>query len=381
MKPEINLSRAFRNQAGVFLSVFMLLPVTTGQAEDAPKTGTQRTEWRTRMMPITPRGYVCQFTSTPIQVDGKLDDSAWAKAPWTADFVDIQGSAKPKPHFRTQAKLLFDDQYLYIAAELEEPHVWATLTNHDSVIFQDPDFEVFIDPNGDTHRYYEFEMNALNTGWDLFLDKPYMDGGKAHNEWDIPGLKTAVHVRGTLNNASDKDTGWTLEIALPWNVLTREARHASPPADGEQWRLGFSRVEWQINIVDGKYQKVPNQPEDNWIWSAQGPIDMHRPEMWGIVQFTRETAAVPTTVAPIAGKPARDLALEVYYAQRDFSQANKRWAKNLKELGFADLTLPAGVKKPKIEITPSGYTCSVKFTADGKVRTWRIRQDRLLTLD
>ena len=65
--------------------------------------------------------------------------------------------------------MVWDDKYLYFAAEIEEPHVWGTLTQHDSVIFRDNDFEVFIDPNGDTHEYYEFEMNALNTGWDLFL--------------------------------------------------------------------------------------------------------------------------------------------------------------------------------------------------------------------
>ncbi len=95
-----------------------------------------------------------------------------------ADFVDIQGDAKPKPRFRTRAKMLWDDNYLYIAAEIQEPHVWATLTNHDSVIFQDPDFEVFMDPKGETQPYYEFEMNALNTTWDLRLNKPYMDQGK-----------------------------------------------------------------------------------------------------------------------------------------------------------------------------------------------------------
>ncbi len=124
-------------------------------------------------MPITPRSYLCHFAAGAIQIDGKPDEPAWAAAPWTADFIDIQGAGKPKPRFRTRAKLLWDEEYLYIAAELEESHVWATLTNHDAVIFQDPDFEVFIDPDGDTHQYYEFEINALNTGWDLRLDKPY----------------------------------------------------------------------------------------------------------------------------------------------------------------------------------------------------------------
>lgn len=194
-------------------------------------------DWRDLMQRITPKGYLCRRAPTPIIIDGKLDDAAWAAAPWTDDFVDIQGDAKPVPRFRTRAKLLWDDNYLYIAAELTEPHVWATLTNHDSVIFRDPDFEVFIDPKGETQPYYEFEMNALNTTWDLLLDKPYMDGGKPHNEWEIPGAKTAVQIQGTLNESDDTDRGWTVEIAFPWNVLSAHARHAGPPEDGEQWRI------------------------------------------------------------------------------------------------------------------------------------------------
>ena len=176
-------------------------------------------------------------------IDGKLDDRAWSMARWTEDFVDIEGQAKPKPRLRTRAKLLWDDNYLYIAAELKEPHIWATLTNHDSVIFRDPDFEVFIDPQGKTEPYYEFEINALNTTWDLLLDKPYKDGGKSHDEWEIPGVKSAVHINGTLNNPADKDRGWTVEIAFPWKVLSEHARHAGPPGEGEQWRIDFSRVE------------------------------------------------------------------------------------------------------------------------------------------
>src|SRR4051812_47184061 len=95
-----------------------------------------------------PRGYVCYRATSPIKIDGKLDDAAWQAAPWTDDFVDIEGDKKPKPRFRTRVKMLWDNQYFYIAAELEEPHVWGTLTKHDSVIFQDNDFEFFVDPNG-----------------------------------------------------------------------------------------------------------------------------------------------------------------------------------------------------------------------------------------
>lgn len=221
-----------------------------------------------------PLTYDCYRTSSSIRIDGNLDDAAWQKAAWSTDFVDIEGSARPKPRFHTRVKMLWDDQYLYIAAELEEPDVKATLVQHDSVIFHDNDFEVFLKPLPATPSYYEFEMNALNTGWDLYLDKPYKLGGKADNSWDIAGLKTAVAIQGTLNKSADTDRGWTLEIAYPLSAF-RPRQDVPQPHDGTEWRINFSRVEW----------KVGQPKEDNWVWSPQGLIDMHVPEHWGHLYF------------------------------------------------------------------------------------------------
>ena len=365
------------SRAGLFLLCWLLLGSANVFASD-------RADWQERMQPISPRKYLCYRATTPIAIDGKLDEAAWAKAPWTEDFLDIQGSAKPEPRFHTRAKLLWDDDYLYIAAELEEPHVWATLTNHDSVIFRDPDFEVFIDPKGDTEPYYEFEMNALNTTWDLRLDKPYMDGGKPHNEWEITGAKTAVNVRGTINNPADLHQGWTVELAFPWKALSEYAAHAGAPNDGEQWHIDFSRVEWQITTTNGTYQKVPKQPEDNWVWSPTGVIDMHRPEMWGLVQFITSGAPQNVTVAPPPAKPARDAVVAIYYAQRDFWNRRHAWATNveqLAEVGWNASQLPAGVASPELNTTADGYTCAAAYSDNGPQHVWRIRQDRLLKLD
>jgi len=232
-----------------------------------------------------PKEYECLRAAEPIIVDGKLDDAAWANAPWSDDFLDIEGDTRPRPRFRTRAKMTWDDDYFYVAAQLDEPHVWATITQRDAVIFQDNDFEVFIDPNGDTREYYEFEINALNTGWDLFLPKKYKDGGKAVDSWNIEGLKTAVAIDGTLNDPSDEDHGWSVEIALPWKALAEYAHRPSPPQPGDRWRVNFSRVEWQVDVRDGKYVKIPGKREDNWVWSPQGMIDMHEPDRWGFVEF------------------------------------------------------------------------------------------------
>jgi len=233
---------------------------------------------------MMPKRYVCHRAKTPLKVDGDIAKTEWGTAPWTDDFVDIEGDAKPKPRFRTRAKMLWDDKYFYICAEMEEPHVWATLTEHDSVIFHDNDFEVFIDPDGDAKRYFEFEINALNTTWDLYLSVPYRDGGSADNSWETYA-KSGVKVQGTINNSQDVDKGWTVEIAFPWKCFAEHGGMPCPPRPGDVWRVNFSRVEWHTDILAGRYVKKKGLPEDNWVWSPQGVIDMHQPEQWGFVEF------------------------------------------------------------------------------------------------
>jgi predicted metalloprotease with PDZ domain len=322
-----------------------------------------------------PKGYVAYRAAEPITIDGKIDEKAWQAVPWTDTFVDIEGDRKPLPRYQTRAKMLWDNQYFYIAAQLEEPHVWGTLTKHDAIIFQDNDFEIFIDPDGDNHEYYEIEINALNTEWDLFLEKPYRDGGPAVNAWEIPGLKTAVHVEGTLNDARDKDRFWSVEFAIPWKVIAEYAHRPAPPRDGDQWRINFSRVEWQHEVKDGKYTKVPGTREDNWVWSPQGVIDMHRPETWGIVQFS---TAAPGSVSfhPDPASPVRDRLIEIYHAQKRFHDKYKRWADRSSELDLP--AWRAGSPEPAITIraTPEGFEAAITVTPEAGTRqTWTVRQD------
>ncbi|MDX2037722.1 MAG: carbohydrate-binding family 9-like protein [Isosphaeraceae bacterium] len=301
-----------------------------------------------------PKRYICHRRVGTVVVDGKVNEDAWNLVPWSDYFVDIEGDVRPRPRFLTRMKMLWDDEYFYFAADLQEPHVWGTLTQHDAVIFQDNDFEIFIDPDGDNHQYYEIEINALNTEWDLFLDKPYRDGGPARNEWEIPGLLKGVHVNGTLNDPKDVDGGWTVEIAIPWKVLGEFANRPVPPAEGDQWRVNFSRVEWRHEIVDGKYRKVPNNKEDNWVWSPQGVVDMHRPEKWGYVQFTK---LEPGRVRPQPDltAPGRDRLHQVYYAQKAHKAKTGAYAKSLEELGLSSKELPPTM----LRTTPDGFEAMV----------------------
>jgi hypothetical protein len=248
------------------------------------------------------------------------------------------------------------------------------------VIFHDNDFEVFIDPNGDNHEYYEIEINALNTEWDLLLPRPYKDGGQAVNSWEIPGLKTAVHVDGTLNDPSDVDRGWSVEFAFPWKVLGELADQPVPPRDGDQWRINFSRVEWQVETAGGTYRKVPDRHEDNWVWSPQGVIDMHRPERWGYLQFS---TAEPGSdhFRPDPAEPARRLLHQVYYAERNYRAAHGTWAPSLTALGLAGVAdSPYGA--PRLETTSTHFEASLTVRLPGAApRRWHINSDARVWCD
>ena len=240
---------------------------------------------------IESRSYICKQALEPLIIDGKANESSWKMAQWTEDFVDIEGDKRPRPSLQTRVKMLWDEDYFYFYAELEEPHIWAKLQQRDTIIFYDNDFEIFIDPDGDTQTYYEYEVNALNTIWDLMLTKAYRDNGQAIDNWDINGMKSAIHIQGTLNDPSDKDEFWAIEVAMPWKVLEEAAFKGKAPKKGDSWRVNFSRVQWDTKVVNGNYQKIikvgnKKPVEHNWVWSPQRVINMHEPEFWGQVYFS-----------------------------------------------------------------------------------------------
>ena len=336
-------------------------------------------------MPFAPRRYVSYRAPSRLSVDGKLDEPGWAAAPWSDPFIDIEGDSRPRPRFRTRAKMLWDDEYFYVAAEMEEPDVWGTLTERDAVIFHDNDFEIFIDPDGDTHAYYELEVNALGTPWDLMLLKPYRDGGPAIHAWDIAGLQVGVDVRGTLNRPGDADEGWTVEIAMPWKILREAAPDHQPPRPGDRWRVNFSRVEWDVDVTDGRYAKrlrpgtTDLLPENNWVWSPQGAINMHMPERWGYVQFSSMRAGTGTE--PFVDGPNERVkwALRrLYYRQRRVREAKGAYAATLEALNANDIR-PIGVDgidfhpvmdaiATRYEITAKGFDGAVvHISEDGRV--------------
>lgn len=259
--------------------------------------------------------YQANKINVTIEIDGNISKPIWKNATWSKRFVDMVTGDTGM--YNTQTAILWNESHLYIAFKAEEPFVEAKLTERDSIIFLENDLEVFID-GGDC--YYELEINAANTIYEVFFiwkdayakgskfDTPAFDvhhpqaytfGGDydrsgatfwkgthprgirwAFTNFDMKGLETAVMVDGTLNDNSDIDKGWTLEIAIPWSSLSILANGRNiPPQNGDIWRMFLGR--FQKLIVSGK----EIQPHPAMALSSHGIYDTHLPEKWSKVEF------------------------------------------------------------------------------------------------
>ncbi len=318
----------------------------------------------------SPSTYVCVQSKNPMVIDGKMTEEEWGQHEWTEEFVDIEGELKDIPTLSTQAKMTWDSTYFYIAAKLNEPHIWAKLKKRDDIIFFDDDFEVFIDPDADGHDYFEFEMNALNTVWDLILLYPYgIDEERNYfMHWDVPSIKSAVHLEGTLNNPADEDEYWSVEIAIPWACFTDLKTGSGMPSEDEVWRVNFSRVDWPMTVQNGIYEKKidpeKGKPvENNWVWSPTGYINMHKPELWGYVQFNTDKES---SVALNRDEEAIRWGLwQLYYQMKQCKKENE-------ECDITHLTIPNvetenTVFDPRITSNEYGFWISSKLTDTSKL--------------
>ncbi|MEM8522998.1 MAG: carbohydrate-binding family 9-like protein [Bacteroidota bacterium] len=263
----------------------------------------------------TSTDYIAQKVNTSIVIDGNIKKSIWQQATWSKRFVDmVTGDAGM---YNTQVAILWNETHLYFAFEAEEPFVEAKLTKRDSIIFQENDLEIFIDGED---CYYELEVNALNTVYEVFFiwkdaytkdskfdipqfdvhqDQAYTFGGDydrtgatfwkgthprgirwAFTNYDLPGLETAVQVDGTLNDNSDIDKGWSLEVGIPWKSLELLANGRSlPPQNGDIWRMFLGR--FQKLMVSGKEV----QPHPAMALNSHDIYDTHLPDKWSRIEF------------------------------------------------------------------------------------------------
>lgn len=248
-----------------------------------------------------------------ITIDGNLTKEVWSKS-MKASLVDM---VTGEPAFlETKASALWDEQYLYVGFWLSEPNIQAELTERDSLIFTENDIEVFI---AGKDCYYEFQINALGTCYEVFyiwqdaykkdsrFDTPEFDllerevdvlGGfqdeirfKKHPrgrrwafmDWDFPGLKSAVKIQGTINDSTNRDDGWTVELAFPWKGMNSLfGKEVIPRKNLTELRINFSRFQKL------QYNNYYPKKHPGWALNSHGVYDSHIPNCFSYLAISQE---------------------------------------------------------------------------------------------
>ncbi len=253
--------------------------------------------------------YTALRTADAIHIDGRFDEPVWRHATPSPRYVDLVSGA-PTIH-ATHATIVWDEVSLYFGIRVEEPFVRAKFTEVNSPIYEDNDIEIFI---AGPDAYYEFELNAFNTPYEVFFIwehaweqtgfakapefarknlRPFNGVGftthprgprLGHFNWHFPDKRTAVFIDGTINDDTDRDRGWTVELAFPWAGMKWFATdgRALPPKDGDVWRIDLSR----FNTYK---EAAPAEDSGGWALSPHRIWDSHIPECFPYVRFSTNT--------------------------------------------------------------------------------------------
>lgn len=202
-----------------------------------------------------PRLYAAKFTHDAPQIDGSLDDQAWRNAPWTANFVGMEGSTTYRPRYQSRAKMLWNRQYLFLGVWMIEPNlesVPASSLGYDGLL-------TFVTRDAKQGGGLQISIEPGNR----LLDSKFAMGNAAIIASPAP-IQGKVALSGTLNTPGDADRGWWAEIAIPWANLADLGR-ATIPSAGETVRVNY-------------YRK-------GWSWSPYYQHDLRDAELWGKVEL------------------------------------------------------------------------------------------------
>jgi hypothetical protein len=201
------------------------------------------------------REYACKRAIDPIKIDGKLNERSWraaASTGWFSVYPELANNPR-----RTQAKMLWDDKRLYIAVECTEPDIRAQRKTRDDDIYQEDAVEFFVMEQYLKDRYkhfLEYQINAYGTMTDAYNVGVY-DGIVS---WNSPGWKCAVKRQGSVNNSKDRDTGWTVEMSIPFfdlyavlmrteeqtKISLKNSFSGATPQPGDRWRANIYRLKY-----------------------------------------------------------------------------------------------------------------------------------------
>jgi uncharacterized repeat protein (TIGR03806 family) len=221
-----------------FTLLIVALFVTTPQAWAQPA--------KEKEFKAPPTSFECRWADGKITIDGKADEDAWKDAQVIDNFyLPWLGKKARAAKTTTKAKLLWDREYLYFFADMEDADLYADEKENDGILWENDVFELFFKPSDDKPGYYEFQVNAAGAVLDMFLPRRGAGGYKRFIKDSEFHIDAKVVLRGTLNKWTDKDEGWSVEGRIPWKDFLKTGGRPEP---GEKWKFTLCRYDYSVDF-------------------------------------------------------------------------------------------------------------------------------------
>ena len=226
-------------------------------------------------MQYTKQKYVSKYIDHDIEIGGEFDKKEWNLANPLKFYIP---ESLEEPISKTEAGLLWSDNYLYCFFKAFDKDIFALETQRDNWTYVDDVCEFFFKTNTAEEPYYNFEINALNTVYDAYNLRRHSAGGSRRwRTWNCDGLKSAVNIKGEINKPEIIDEYWQLEIAVPFSSLKIPNRKS--PVAGDEWIFHTARYDYSIHLPGAGYQLMS---------SAQLPeANFHSFEDWDYLVFSK----------------------------------------------------------------------------------------------
>lgn len=193
-----------------------------------------------------------------VVVDGRLDDAGWVGVPNLSDFVTPQDGDELSDRQRPEAKLTWDDRYLYVAFRVPDGDIASAFTGRDSRLWEADVVEIYLDPGADGKDYLELQVAPTGEIFDaLFTSRRQPPWEEAAPAFTID-MVAKVTIDGTLNQPGDEDRSWTVEVAIPWAQIPGQS---GPPTADTTWAVNLYRLDQTFHAAwapaGNDYHNVP----------------------------------------------------------------------------------------------------------------------------
>lgn len=261
-----------------------------------------------------PVEYQVHFTEEDMTIDGRADEKSWSLTPFIKMVDRAYPSGETQAPSSTTFQALWSEQGLLVLFQCKDEDILATFTERDSPEFhKDDGVEVFLDPDMDGTSYIQLAINAINTQMDVLrLNPPFTDGSPAFYNWDS-STESAVAVSRSLEDGTDRDESWTVELLFPWRSMSQAALNVLvsegygdvgeedfsasvqadeidvlggrpiPPKVGDKWKANFMRFDHGDEEDFGVLSTWSPFPDGSGAFISNNCV--HYSTYWGVLVF------------------------------------------------------------------------------------------------